>query len=200
MAKAELPAPDDLRKALEYTPETGRLMWKERDASFFSPNDKYGPHWRAKIWNSRNAGKPALNNLGARGYLCGTFGGRVLTAHRVAWAIFYGAWPKGEIDHIDGRKTNNAINNLRDCTTQQNAQNRRARIDQHPGLQWRPDMGKWSACITVNFKTIYLGAFVTEAEAVEARRAAEALHGFHPNHGRRPSHDKPPARSPRSNI
>ncbi|WP_443700142.1 HNH endonuclease [Pseudomonas sp.] len=34
-------------------------------------------------------------------------------AHRLAWAFYYGAWPESILDHIDGIKHNNRIENLR---------------------------------------------------------------------------------------
>ena len=35
----------------------------------------------------------------------------------------YGKWPENEIDHINGIKDDNRINNLRDVTNRQNALN-----------------------------------------------------------------------------
>ena len=43
--------------------------------------------------------------------------------HRAAWALFYGRWPK-EIDHLNGNKTDNRIENLREVSRGENDQNR----------------------------------------------------------------------------
>ena len=53
-----------------------------------------------------------------------SFKGQPLRAHRVAWALHYGEDPGStQIDHIDGNKLNNAINNLRLAT--------QSKINQH---------------------------------------------------------------------
>lgn len=44
--------------------------------------------------------------------------------HRAIWAVFYGQWPKFVIDHIDGDRKNNHIENLRDCTQSDNLLNK----------------------------------------------------------------------------
>lgn len=46
--------------------------------------------------------------------------GRQITASRLAWFLFYGRWPQGFIDHIDGVTTNNRIANLREATREEN--------------------------------------------------------------------------------
>jgi hypothetical protein len=47
-----------------------------------------------------------------------------LLAHRVAWAIATGNWPKNQIDHRDGARDNNCLTNLREATAAENQQNR----------------------------------------------------------------------------
>lgn len=44
---------------------------------------------------------------------------------------------------------------------------------------------RWIAEIKKNYRKIHLGMFSTEADAIAARKAAEARLGFHPNHGRK---------------
>lgn len=106
MAKKSLPSPELLRKLLDYDPETGVLTWKERPRDFFE-SDR---NWR--WWNTRFSGASALSAIEGGGYKSGRIFGRPTKAHRVAWAIMNGSWPTGEIDHVNGDKTDNRISNL----------------------------------------------------------------------------------------
>lgn len=58
----------------------------------------------------------------------GYFGVKVATkqhfVHRVVWLLATGHWPSKHIDHINGIKTDNRIENLRDVDNTTNVQNR----------------------------------------------------------------------------
>ena len=41
-------------------------------------------------------------------------------AHRVIWALVHGEWPEGQIDHINGVRDDNRLENLRVVTNQDN--------------------------------------------------------------------------------
>ena len=43
--------------------------------------------------------------------------------HRIAWALVYGRFPK-QIDHLNGIKTDNRLENLREVTMSENDENR----------------------------------------------------------------------------
>jgi len=82
-------------------------------------------------------------------------------AHRLAWFLHYGRLPNNQIDHIDGCRTNNKIDNLRDVTNQQNQWNQ----TKAKGFSWNKQKEKFSARIKVNGKIKHLGFFNTEQEA-----------------------------------
>lgn len=183
MAERSLPAPDELRQLLSYDPATGRMHWRQR-----GPNEIPDRRIRA-TWNARYSGREAFARLSASGYLCGLVLGGKWQAHRVAWAIYYGAWPKGEIDHINGLRNDNRIANLRVVNRAENAKNlsRRSRTKSGiMGVCWHEPCGKWHARITVKGKVHCLGYFALLSDASAARKDAEARFGFHANHGRCP--------------
>lgn len=93
-------------------------------------------------------------------------------AHRLAWMYVHGEWPKHCLDHINGVRSDNRIENLRDVTHQVNAQNQRAVGKRNTsglmGVGWRKDRQKWRATITLNQKQKFLGVFDTAGQAHEA--------------------------------
>lgn len=163
-----------------YDPSTGLLIWARR------PEREFPDKRIANSWNSRWAGK-AAGYTDAKGYLRASVDGESYLLHRVAWLMHYGAHPSDQVDHINGVKSDNRIFNLRCVHNTENSRNRSRRHDNksgHIGVSWHKDTGKWVAQIGVNGRVRHLGLFTIKEDAIAARKAAEARHGFHPNHGR----------------
>lgn len=175
-----------LRELLNYDPETGRLTWKARKPSDF-PGGAHTPEWSANQWNARYAGKGACCTPdGNKGYLRGMIKWRTYPAHRVAWALHYGEWPKGEIDHINRDMTDNRIANLRAVSTRQNCRNQgrhRNNTSGVSGVAYRKESGRWRAYINSETGRENLGTYASFEEAVAARSAALIKHGYDPTHG-----------------
>jgi hypothetical protein len=97
--------------------------------------------------------------------------GQFLQAHRLAWALVYGEWPQHHVDHINGDRSDNRLENLRDIPQAHNQQNeRKARRSSKSGLlgaSWNKAMGHWTARIHYDGKHHFLGYFST-AEAAHA--------------------------------
>jgi len=111
--------------------------------------------------------------------------GKIYKAHRIIWLLVHKTWPENQIDHIDGDGLNNRIENLRDVPHAENHKNVRKpknNTSGHVGVYRERD--KWRAEIKVSGRQIRLGLFASFDEAVAAREAAEAEHGFHENHGK----------------
>lgn len=105
-----------------------------------------------------------------KGYLRVFWDGKYHKAHRVAWFLTYGEWPKGQIDHIDGDKTNNRINNLRDVTQTVNMYNQtKAHKHNKTGVLGVGFNGySYQAKIRIGNKLKYLGSYATKEEASRA--------------------------------
>lgn len=181
----KLPSARLLRRLIDYDPATGEMRWKERPVWMFAPGNR-GRQARAKWWMDQLVGKPALATLSG-GYRNGEIFSINVRAHRAAWAIYYGEWPVGEIDHINGIRDDNRISNLRDVPQAENLLNKR--LPKHNksgviGVSWYPRTQRWAVDIGVSGKRIRIGYFKSLKEAADARKRAEIKHGYHPNHGR----------------
>lgn len=88
--------------------------------SYILQHFKYNPESGEIIRNDR---KNSSGSLDKDGYLIIKIKGNQIKAHRLAWFLYYGDFPKNEIDHINRIRTDNSIKNLRDVTHQENILN-----------------------------------------------------------------------------
>lgn len=154
---------EELTKLLRYDQATGLLHWN-------SP--------RPKIRVGNRAGY-----LHHKGYINLEINGKHYAAHRLIWFYVTGSMPTTQIDHINGNRSDNRFENLREATHGQNRANSKT-TNKH-GLKgvrripWMKDTDRcWQASITHNKKVIYLGCFHTKEEAHMAYcDASKRLHG-----------------------
>ena len=133
----------------------------------------------------RSVGAVAGHLTGA-GYLSIMVQGKSYYAHRIAWALTHGSWPEGDIDHLDGVRSNNRLVNLRDVSNATNIQNqKRAHRDNRSGSKvqgvcWREDRGMFRVKAVRYGKTIHVGYFATidEAEAASIAYRRDHYAGF----------------------
>lgn len=121
------------------------------------------------------------------GYLNITINQKKYRAHKLVWLMFNGCLPKGEIDHINGVRSDNRIENLREVTRVENARNQQIRSNNTSGItgvRFNLHIGKWESYIKVNYKKEYLGSFDKKEDAIKARKNADKEYRFHENHGR----------------
>ena len=185
MAANKLPDIDFIRECLNYDPDTGIFIWRERPAHHF-PKAHFG-----NIWNGRFAGKRAgsVTHAGPRRDFWeipfGPLGG--FKAHRLAWLLVHGEPVPELIDHINADSLDNRIVNLRVADKSGNGMNQRLSTRNKSGIKGvfkhptRYPRTPFIAFLTVKGHRHHLGYFATEEEAVAARReAAIRLHGeFH---------------------
>ena len=171
----------DIIDCVECNFDTGELVWKNR------PLKHCKSERERKRWNTLFAGKTAFGTLMSDGYRAGRIFDCAVHAHRVVWLLANGDWPVGQIDHINGDKSDNRLSNLREVTASENKKNIKLPSDNKSGVIGvcrKSNSSRWQAYISIKGKQVRLGFFATKEEAIAARKAAEIQYGYHPNHGR----------------
>ena len=162
MKSNPLPALEELQSLFEYNPDSGELFWRVRTSNRIYPGKVAG-------WS------------GQRGYRSVTLGKRKFKVHRIAFYMGSGIEPTGEIDHINGVKSDNRLCNLRDATRSQNRANTRAFKNNKLGLKRvSKHKGKYRAQIGFHGRKIYIGLFESpeEAHAAYVEKARKLFGGF----------------------
>lgn len=151
MAKTDLTA-QRLRELLHYDPATGVFTWLSNRG------------------RTAKRGQQAGNVNKTLGYLMLMIDQRNYYGHRLAFLYVNGAFPAGQIDHLDGNRANNCFPNLRDVPQHINLQNRRsAQSNSKSGVLGVVQRGdRFSAQTTHHRKSIPLGVFDTREEAYQA--------------------------------
>lgn len=122
------------------------------------------------------------NQLGwySNGYVKVNIKSKKYYAHRLAWFLYYGIWPDFQIDHIDGCRCNNKIENLRNADYSKNNYNRGKCYNNssgYKGVSVCRKTGHFIARIGHTGTYEYLGYFYTAEEAYAAYcKAAKELH------------------------
>lgn len=151
---------DRLKSLLSYDSETGVFTWR--------------------INVSNRLKGTVAGSVRANGYLVIKISGRNYRAHRLAWLYAYGVWPKEQIDHRNGDRKDNRVNNLREATHQENQMNQKFHADNTSGFRgvnWHTRAKKWVAQIQKGGRSRYLGSFPTP-EAASAAYEAKATQLF----------------------
>lgn len=137
-----------LKKLFDYDSETGSLTWKVKGGR-------------------RKVGKPA-GYLRKDGYRQVWADGKARKEHRMIWMYHHGFDSLCEIDHINGNKSDNRIENLREATKAENQQNRKkaAKLNKSSGLIGVTKRHNgWQARIQINKRHVHIGLFSTAEEA-----------------------------------
>ncbi len=126
----------------------------------------------------------SIGSLDPSGYMRMWIKSKLYYVHRLVWLLFNKDWPSDQIDHINGVRTDNRIDNLRMATHDQNMQNRKsAHSNSLTGVLGVSFTGtSYRARIYKNNKTICIGNYSTLQEASEAYlNAKRNLHEFYPD-------------------
>jgi hypothetical protein len=164
-----LPPLAELQERLSYDPDTGVFRWKVKLRGPVSVGDIAGTRHSC-------------------GYLKFTHKGRPYFCHRVAWLFAYGEDPGAlEIDHANGDRSDNRIENLRLATSSNNQCNIGLRADNacgYKGVYWWERQGCWVAKVQVRGVSCRRVSFRSAEAAYEWTCAKRAeLHSEFVNHG-----------------
>lgn len=172
-----------LRELVSYDPKTGVLTWKRRQGHHFDVKPVNLPR-ALSTWNARYAGREikSSTSFGHVALHINIYGiRRRMMAHRAAWAIVHGEWPEHLIDHVNGDPSDNRISNLRCCTSSENNRNKKItprNTSGFVGVTFYKRTQQWRAWVKIEGKTKSLGYHDKKADAIAARRAADAEFGF----------------------
>ena len=156
-----------LKQVLDYNPLIGVFTWKTRTSN------------RTKIGG--------VAGYTRDGYVQIRVDGRLHYGHRLAFLFMSGRLPLNHVDHINGTRSDNRWENLREASPLENRRNAARNKNNTSGVTgvvWDATKQKWMARITVDHKDIFLGYFDDIPQAAACRKRAEHQHNFHTNHGR----------------
>lgn len=178
--KRSLPSPERVRALVRYDGKD--FYWLPRPMNAFKAVNA----WRG--FATRYADRKVAIKRQLNGYHGVRVEGTLVLIHRLIWVLHYGEWPVGEIDHINGNKFDNRIENLRDCSKSQNMKNQKLRSDSSsgfPGVHFCKDKKSrpWAARVGVNNTWKTLGYFATKEEAIACRKREQGRFGFTERHG-----------------
>ncbi len=154
--------------------EENALRERINDLFYYSPDTGL---FTRKAWRGGTAVAGSVGGAqNGNGYLRMHIDGVLFYCHRLAFLFVHGYMPK-HVDHINGVRDDNRIENLRCATNQENMRNRgktKNNKSGYKGVSWDEWSGKWVAKIKVDGKAVNLGRYILAEDASLAYETAAA--------------------------
>lgn len=124
-----------------------------------------------------------------QGYMHIAIDGRYYRSHRLAWLYCFGQWPVGQVDHVNHKRDDNRLANLREVSHSENQRNSslcRNNTSGHQGISFEKSRQRWRVQVSAidTGKRKHVGYFASMQEAISARDVEYARNGYHENHGK----------------
>lgn len=138
-------------------------------------------YWRGVTHPNKQylANKPA-GSMHKTGYRHVTWMGKVHKVHRLIFLLHHGYLPQ-EVDHINGDRADNRIENLRAANRSENQCNRpvlASNTSGYPGVSWHKKSKAWLVRVMKNGKTHMVGYFKDlELAGLVSEEARAKFHG-----------------------
>jgi len=151
---------------------------------------EYFDYSNGKFTRKSNGKEVVCNPVEGQAYLRLYVNGKTYALHRLIFLHQHGFLPE-VVDHIDGNRFNNNIENLRAATQQQNCLNKRRKITSsspcknvHKASSANPKWKQnWVVSLTVDGKRRYIGSFEDlELADLVAQEARNKYHGQFARH------------------
>lgn len=162
-----------LRSIVGCNPVTGQMWWLEQRGANARKGEIVGSYRKKD------------------GYFQVKVDRKMYLVHRLIWLWVNGSWPTGFLDHKNRNRSDNRIDNLRDCTLSQNGANRPAQSNNKLGCKgvhkvvWPGGSIKYKAQVYISEngkkRMLYLGCYdtVEEASEVYKEKSLELFGEFH---------------------
>lgn len=140
-------------------------------------------YWKLKASRKTIIGSEA-GTTNSKGYRVVVWNKKHYRTHQLVYLMFNGVMPE-QLDHINGNRQDNRIENLRVVNNSQNQWNRKISVNNKTGyknVKWVERIGKYVVAISVEKKSKHIGVFNDLSMACMAAQQARNL--YHGNFAR----------------